>query len=76
MCPLQVKAGTIFDNVLLTDSVEEAKEHAAETFEKLREAEKEQKEAADKEAREKVREGVEANQVEMYLAGCFTFEVF
>lgn len=34
----QVKSGTIFDNVLITDSVEEAKSHAAETFEPLRDA--------------------------------------
>lgn len=39
----QVKAGTIFDNVLVTDSVDEAKAHAAETFEQLKDAEKEQK---------------------------------
>ncbi|GMR58284.1 hypothetical protein PMAYCL1PPCAC_28479 [Pristionchus mayeri] len=45
----QVKAGTIFNNVIVTDSIEEAKEHAAERFEPLREAEKEKKEAADKE---------------------------
>ena len=45
---LQVKAGSIFDNILVTDSVEEAKEHAAETFDKLKEAEKEQKEKHDK----------------------------
>ncbi|GMR57945.1 hypothetical protein PMAYCL1PPCAC_28140, partial [Pristionchus mayeri] len=44
----QVKAGTIFNNVIVTDSIEEAKEHAAERFEPLREAEKEEKEVADK----------------------------
>lgn len=43
----QVKSGTIFDNILITDSVDEAKEHAAEFFEPLREAEKEKKNAAD-----------------------------
>ncbi|KAI1719532.1 calreticulin family domain-containing protein [Ditylenchus destructor] len=45
----QVKAGTIFDNVLVTDSVDDAKAHAAETFEPLRQAEKEQKEKHDEE---------------------------
>lgn len=32
----QVKSGTIFDNVLVADSVEDAKAHAAETFDKLK----------------------------------------
>ncbi|GMT09211.1 hypothetical protein PFISCL1PPCAC_508 [Pristionchus fissidentatus] len=50
----QVKAGTIFSNVIVTDSIEEAKEHAAERFEPLREAEKEKKEAADKEEAAKI----------------------
>ncbi|PIC27573.1 hypothetical protein B9Z55_019786 [Caenorhabditis nigoni] len=47
----QVKSGTIFDNVLITDSVEEAEAHAAETFDKLKTVEKEKKEKADEEAR-------------------------
>ncbi|CAI4222730.1 unnamed protein product [Auanema sp. JU1783] len=52
----QVKAGTIFDNVLVADSVEEAQAHAAETFDKLKAAEKELKEKADEEARKKLEE--------------------
>uniref|UniRef100_F1L144 Calreticulin n=1 Tax=Ascaris suum TaxID=6253 RepID=F1L144_ASCSU len=36
----QVKSGTIFDNILITDSIEEAKSFAAETFEKTKEGEK------------------------------------
>ncbi|KAE9556681.1 hypothetical protein FO519_000087 [Halicephalobus sp. NKZ332] len=32
----QVKSGTIFDNVLITDSLDEAKAHAEQTFEPLR----------------------------------------
>ena len=48
-----MKAGTIFDNILVSDSVEEAKDHAKETFEQLRDAEKKQKEAADEEERKK-----------------------
>lgn len=47
----QVKSGTIFDNVIITDSVEEAEAHAAETFDKLKTVEKEKKEKADEEAR-------------------------
>ncbi|TMS32752.1 hypothetical protein L596_000555 [Steinernema carpocapsae] len=49
----QVKSGTIFDNILVSDSVEDAQAHAAETFKPLKEAEKEKKEAADEEERKK-----------------------
>lgn len=49
----QVKAGTIFDNILITDSVEEAKAHAEETFVKTQKAEKVMKEEQDKKQREK-----------------------
>ncbi|KAH7721639.1 calreticulin 1 [Aphelenchoides avenae] len=52
----QVKSGTIFDNILVTDSVDEAKEHAKETFEVLREEEKKQKEKADEEERKRIEE--------------------
>lgn len=50
---VQVKSGTIFDNIIVTDSIDEAKAHAKETFEPLRDAEKKQKEAADEEERKK-----------------------
>src|SRR5262249_41099149 len=43
----QVKSGTIFDNVLVADSVEDAKAHAAETFEQLKEGGKKMKEKHD-----------------------------
>jgi calreticulin len=52
----QVKSGTIFDNLLITDSVEEAKSHAAETFEPLREAEKAAKEKFDEEEKKRMEE--------------------
>jgi len=52
----QVKSGTIFDNLLLTDSVEEAKAHAAETYEPLHEAEKEQKEKFEEEEKKRLEE--------------------
>jgi len=53
----QVKSGTIFDNILITDSLDEAKEHAKETWAKLKVDEKakydadreEKKKAADEE---------------------------
>jgi len=52
----QVKAGTIFDNIIVTDSVEEAKAHAAKTYQKTKVGEKAAKEAADKKAGEEVQE--------------------
>jgi calreticulin len=52
----QVKSGTIFDNVLVADSVEDAQEHAKETFEPLKEVEKKQKEAHEEEERKKFEE--------------------
>jgi len=36
----QVKTGTLFDDIIVTDSVEEAKEHAEKTFFKKKEGEK------------------------------------
>jgi len=38
----QVKAGSIFDNILITDSLEEANEHASQTWGQLKDAEKKQ----------------------------------
>jgi len=52
----QVKSGTIFDNILVTDSVDEAIAHADATFAKTRVAEKANKEAQDKAQREKEEE--------------------
>jgi len=52
----QVKAGTIFDNLLITDSLEEAKSHAAETYEPLHEAEKAAKEKFDEEEKKRLEE--------------------
>lgn len=52
----QVKSGTIFNNLLITDSVEEAKAHAAETFEPLKEAEKKLKEEWEEEEKKKAEE--------------------
>jgi len=52
----QVKSGSIFDNVLVCDSIEEAKEHAKQTFEKTKEGEKKMKDKADEEERKKMEE--------------------
>merc|ERR1711964_788538 len=43
-----VNAGSIFDNILVTDSLDSAWEHAAAHWEKITEGEKEAKEAFDK----------------------------
>jgi len=47
----QVKAGTLFDNIIVTDSYDEAKANADESFYKYKDAEK--KHADDQEAEEK-----------------------
>jgi calreticulin len=49
----QVKSGTIFDNMLITDDVEYAKEHAKKTWEAAKDGEKAAKEKADEEKRKK-----------------------
>jgi len=50
----QVKSGSIFDNILVTDDVAEAKAHAAETFEPLKEVEKKKKEEHEEEEKKKM----------------------
>jgi len=57
----QVKAGTIFDNILVTDSVDEAETFAAETFQKTVKGEKASKDAEDKKAEEERKKGEEAS---------------
>jgi len=62
----QVKAGSIFDNILVTDSVEEAEAHAQKYFTDLKDGEKEmfdeaeQKRKDQEEAERKAREEEEA----------------
>jgi len=48
----QVKSGTIFDNILVTDSLEEANAHAEATWAKTTKGEKVMKEEQDKKQRE------------------------
>jgi len=48
----QVKAGTIFDNIIVTDSVEEAEAYLAATYEKSKDAEKAMFDEKDKAKRE------------------------
>jgi len=52
----QVKSGTIFDNIIVTDSVEEAEEFAKETFDVTKVAEKTMKDKQDEEERKKQEE--------------------
>merc|ERR1712178_333113 len=49
----QVKSGTIFDNLLITDDVAYAKEHAEKTWKAQKDGEKAAKEKADEEKRKK-----------------------
>jgi calreticulin len=52
----QVKAGTIFDNILVTDDVDTAKKFAEDTWGKNKEAEKKAKEKIDEEEKKKKEE--------------------
>merc|ERR1712164_81726 len=47
----QVKSGTIFDNILITDDVDYAKQHAEKTWKAQKDGEKAMKEKADEERR-------------------------
>jgi len=49
----QVKAGTIFDNIIVTDSASDAKAYAKGTFDKYKAAEKKMKEDQDEQERKK-----------------------
>ena len=59
----QVKAGTIFDNILITDDVDYAEEFGKDTWGKTKEPEKKMKDAQDEEERAK-REEEEKKQKE------------
>lgn len=59
----QVKSGTIFDNILVTNSVEHAESFAKETFDKTKEGEKKMKDEQDEKER-KEREEEEKKQKE------------
>ncbi|WP_411016707.1 hypothetical protein, partial [Salmonella sp. s51944] len=59
----QVKSGTIFDNVLISDSVEDAEKQAKDLWEVTKEAEKKMKDTQDEEERKK-REEEEAKRKE------------
>merc|ERR1712224_860770 len=52
----QGKSGTIFDNILITDDVEYAKQHGEKTWKAQKDGEKAMKEKADEEKRKKEEE--------------------
>merc|ERR1719457_102220 len=52
----QVKSGTIFDNIIVTDDVAEAEQFAKETFEATKDGEKKMKDKIDEEERKKQEE--------------------
>merc|ERR1711970_1112350 len=60
----QVKSCTIFDNILITDDVEYAKEHAEKTWKAQKDGEKAAKEKADEEKRKKDEEKRKADEEE------------
>jgi calreticulin len=57
----QVKAGSIFDNIIITDDLSEAEEHAAQTWGKLKTEEKKKADEA-KEAAKKAEEEKETSE--------------
>ena len=59
-----VKAGTVFDDIIVTDSLAEAKAYAAETFEKKKGPEKEAHEAASKVSAEESEKSSKSNDDE------------
>ncbi|VDO10199.1 unnamed protein product [Brugia timori] len=60
----QVKSGTIFDDVIVTDSVEEAKKFGEKTLKKTKEGEKKMKEKQDEEEEKKRKEEEEKKKEE------------
>lgn len=60
----QVKAGSIFDNIVVTDSVEEAEEFAKLTLDETKPGEKKMKEAQEEEERKKAEEERKVREAE------------
>ncbi|XP_055336005.1 calreticulin-like [Paramacrobiotus metropolitanus] len=57
----QVKSGSIFDNVIITDDIEEAAKHAEDTWGATKDEEKKAKEKQDEEERKKAEEESKKN---------------
>jgi len=60
----QVKSGTIFDNVIITDSVQRAEEFGNETWGKTKDPEKKMKDEQDEAERKKEEEDREKKEAE------------
>merc|ERR1711967_13566 len=60
----QVKSGTIFDNILITDDVDYAKSHAEKTWKAVKEKADEEKRKKDEEERAKKEEERKAKEEE------------
>merc|ERR1711907_260007 len=60
----QVKSGTIFDNILITDDVDYAKQHAEKTWKAQKDGEKAMKEKADEEKEERKKKEEERKKKE------------
>merc|ERR1711918_278701 len=60
----QVKSGTIFDNLLITDDVDYAKQHGEKTWKAQKDGEKAMKEKADEEKRKKEEERAKKKEEE------------
>merc|ERR1712179_675606 len=60
----QVKSGTIFDNLLITDDVDYATAHAEKTWKAQKDGEKAMKEKADEEKRKKAKKEEERKKKE------------
>lgn len=60
----QVKAGSIFDNIIVTDSIEEAEEFGKLTLDETKPGEKKMKEAQEEEERKKAEEERKAREAE------------
>ena len=54
--PAQVKSGTIFDNIIITDDESEAVAHGEETWGKMKDGEKKAKEVYDEEEKKRKEE--------------------
>jgi len=60
----QVKSGTIFDNIIITDDEKTAEQHGEETWGKTKDAEKKMKDAQDEEERKKKEEEEKKKEAE------------
>jgi calreticulin len=70
----QVKSGTIFDNVIITDSVQRAEDFGNETWGKTKDAEKKMKDKLDEDERKKREAGKEFSKFYLFIYLFFFLE--